>query len=59
MMILCSFRAPARSARRRRPTGLPLEPMEERLAPSSTLAYPPPQVVGRRRVGAILGRPGR
>jgi hypothetical protein len=46
MMTLCSKRGFAPTARRRRGAALALEPMEGRLAPSPTLAVPPPPVAG-------------
>jgi hypothetical protein len=39
-------RTPTRIARRRRRSALALEAMEERLAPSLALAFPPQQVAG-------------
>jgi hypothetical protein len=44
MMTLCSDRGLAPTARRRRGAALALEAIEERLAPSLTVAFPPPQV---------------
>jgi hypothetical protein len=44
MMTLLTFRGSARTARRCRATDLALEAMEERLALSPTLAFPPPPV---------------
>jgi hypothetical protein len=46
MMTLCSDRGFAPTARRPRGAAFALEAMEERLAPSLTLAFPPPQVAG-------------
>jgi hypothetical protein len=46
MMTLCSDRGFAPTARRRRGAALALEAMEERLAPSPTLAIPPPPAAG-------------
>jgi hypothetical protein len=48
MNALCLLRAPTRIARLRRGAApaLDLEAMEQRLAPSLTLAFTPPQVAG-------------